>query len=138
MPYLGVFNFNRVLARLAFFRHAAAGATTTVTDLTDRKWVPRHHGDHYDGHWSDREVVVNAENADVGNLCGVRSPALYPSPEAPYLYGWVAAGMECFPESVCVEEGIRGAVCAVYGRSVACTKGCHSRTLLHSAALRLY
>jgi hypothetical protein len=47
MADLGVFNLDRVLAWLAFFRHAATGARTAIGAdiyLTNKKRTPRQHG----------------------------------------------------------------------------------------------
>ena len=47
MADLGVFNFDRVLAWVAFFRHAATGARTAIGAdlyLTNKKRIPRQHG----------------------------------------------------------------------------------------------
>ena len=47
MADLGVFNFDRVLAWLAFFRHPATGARTAIGAdlyLTNQKRIPRQHG----------------------------------------------------------------------------------------------
>jgi hypothetical protein len=46
MADLGVLSLDRVLARLAFFRHPATGHRTTVRDPADRKWVPRKYRRH--------------------------------------------------------------------------------------------
>ena len=49
MADLGVFNFDRVLAWLAFFRHPATGAKTAIGAdlyLTNQKRIPRQHGSH--------------------------------------------------------------------------------------------
>ena len=49
MADLDVFNFDRVLAWVAFFGHAATGARTAIAAdfyLTNKKRIPRQHGSH--------------------------------------------------------------------------------------------
>ena len=49
MAYLGVFKFDRVFARSAFFRHPATEARTAIGAdfyLTNKKRIPRQRGGH--------------------------------------------------------------------------------------------
>lgn len=134
MTGLGVFNFDRVFARLAFFRRPATRARTAIGAdlyLTNKKRIPRQHGSYLGCRQRQkmlRIVVVlgNPLRRFLASFICHRRGLLT------YMAAWLAWNTS-------LKQSVRRrmhshAVCAVYSRSVACMKGYHSRPLLQSAA----